>query len=133
MIAFATDSRNETPSQQPIQRQMDRWMEEQVFEEDVRAVLAMMRPNRRERLMGWHEHRTGGRNFRVTVSWDDDSHRANADGAFNVPQMAEVLEAVLVGSAKSQDRLRPCEEFELYRGVVRELSRRLDEMQTCYE
>ncbi len=133
MIAIAADSRNETQVQQPMQQQMDRWMEEQIFEEDVRAVLSMMRPNRRERLMGWHEHRTGGRNFRVTVSWDDEAHRANAEGPLAIPQMAEVLEAVLVGSAKSQDRLRPCEEFELYRGVVRELSRRLDEMQTCYE
>src|SRR4051812_12004487 len=133
MIAIAADSRNETQTQQPMQRQMDRWVDEQLFEEDVRAVLSMMRPNRRERLMGWHEHRTGGRDFRVTVSWDDESQRANADGPLAIPQMAAVLEAILVGSARAQDRLRPCEEFELYRGVVRELSRRLDAMQTCYE
>ena len=44
-----------------------------------------------------------------------------------------VLEAILVGSARNGDELDAREEFELYRGVVEELSRRLDEMQACYE
>src|SRR5688500_238926 len=51
---------------------VDRWVDEQMFEEDVRAVLMMMRPNRRERLQGWHEYRTGGKHFRATISWDDE-------------------------------------------------------------
>ena len=34
---------------------VDRFVEEQIFEEDVRAVLSMMRPNKRERLCGWNE------------------------------------------------------------------------------
>jgi hypothetical protein len=36
-----------------------RWEQEQLFEEDVRAVLNMLRPNRAERLLGWSEYRTG--------------------------------------------------------------------------
>ncbi len=34
--------------------------EDQMCEEDGRAGGAMMRPHRRERLMGWTEYRTGG-------------------------------------------------------------------------
>ena len=52
--------------------QADRWVNEQMFEEDVRAVLRMMRPHGRERLQGWREYRTGGSHFRVTISWDDE-------------------------------------------------------------
>ena len=52
--------------------EVDRWVEEQMFEEDVRSVLKMMRPNRREKLSGWNEYRTGGSHYRITVSWDDE-------------------------------------------------------------
>ena len=38
----------------------DRFLEEQLFEEDLRAMLTIMRPNRRERLMGWSQYLTGG-------------------------------------------------------------------------
>ena len=44
-----------------------RWEEEQLFEEDLRAVLNMMRPNRAERMLGWSEYRTGGSGFRSGV------------------------------------------------------------------
>src|SRR3954462_15691789 len=111
-----------------VKRQMDRWVDEQRFEEDMRAVLNMLRPNRRERLLGWSEHRTGGAHFRVTVSWDDELEVKRKHQPLVVPQMADVLETLLVGSAKDQDELQPKEEFELYRSVVRELHRRLDEM-----
>jgi len=112
----------------------DRWAEEQLFEEDVRAVLMLMRPNRRERMQGWSEYRTGGAHFRATVSWDE--HFADTDagaGKMRIPNMCDVLEAILVGSARHDDDLMPAEEFEIYRGVVRELYRRLDELQACYE
>src|SRR5436190_19565311 len=106
-----------------IRGQMDRWVQEQVFEEDVRAVIGMLRPHRRERLLGWSEHRTGGAHFRVTVSWDEHLEQRRKNQPLVVPQMADVLETLLVGSAKDQDELQPKEEFELYRSVVRELHR----------
>jgi hypothetical protein len=114
----------------------DRFVDEQLFEEDVRAVLSMMRPHRRERLMGWNEYRTGGANFRATISWDPSFERSpqTADErCLSVPRMADVLESLLVGSVKDQDELTAAEEFEIYRGVVRELYRRLEEMQGRYE
>jgi hypothetical protein len=112
----------------------DRWAEEQLFEEDVRSVLMMMRPNRRERLLGWSEYRTGGAHFRVTVSWDEEFEVADAGrSGTRIPNMADVLEAILVGSARHDDDLMPAEEFEIYRSAVRELYRRLDDLQSCYE
>ena len=111
----------------------DRWMEEQLFEEDVRAVLTMMRPNRQERLAGWSEYRTGGAHFRATISWDKQFENSSHDHALRVPGIADVLEAILVGSARNQDELTPAQEFELYRDVVCELYRRLDQLQACYE
>ena len=112
----------------------DRWAEEQLFEEDVRAVLTLMRPNRRERMLGWSEYRTGGAHFRATVSWDEEFEVADGGRSrTRIPNMADVLEAILVGSARHDDDLMPAEEFEIYRGVVRELYRRLDDLQACYE
>jgi hypothetical protein len=112
----------------------DRWAEEQLFEEDVRAVLTLMRPNRRERLQGWSEYRTGGAHFRATVNWNEEFETADGGrGKTRVPNMADVLEALLVGSAKHDDDLTPAEEFDIYREVVRELYRRLNDLQECYE
>lgn len=116
-----------------MQLQMDRWVEEQVFEEDVRSLLQWLRPNRHERMLGWNEMRTGGAQFRVTVSWDPTADQQNQEGALAVPRMTDVLESILIGSARNADELKAKEEFELYRAVVQELSRRLDEMQACYE
>jgi hypothetical protein len=125
-------------------RAADRFGEVQRFEEDVRAVLSVMRPHRRERLLGWSEYRTGGAHFRATISWapeftkspgasQDNPERAQLDAQMAVPRLTDVLESILVGSVKNQDDLHAAEEFEIYRGVVRELYRRLDEMQSCYE
>jgi hypothetical protein len=112
----------------------DRWAEEQLFEEDVRAVLTLMRPNRRERLQGWSEYRTGGAHFRATVNWNEEfEHADGGRGKTRVPNMADVLEAILVGSAKHDDDLTPAEEFDIYREVVSELYRRLNDLQECYE
>jgi len=111
----------------------DRFEQEQMFEEDVRAVLTMLRPNRRERLMGWQEHRTGGAHFRATVSWAPEFADESADDRFTVPRLVDVLEAVLVGSVKSELELPLHEEFDLYRGVVRELYKRVNDTQSCYE
>ena len=112
----------------------ERWADEQAFEEDVRNVLLLMRPHRRERLLGWSEYRTGGAHFRVTVSWDAELEAADEGrGATRIPNLLEVLEALLVGSARHDDDLMPAEEFDIYRGVLRELYRRLDELQSCYE
>lgn len=116
-----------------VQQQMDRWVQEQLFEEDVRALVNFLRPHRHERLLGWKEMRSGGSGFRVTVSWDEESERQNREGSLAVPKMIEVLEAILVGSARDQDQLTAREEFALYRAVVDELSRRIDEMQGSYE
>ena len=114
----------------------DRFVDEQMFEEDVRAVLSMMRPHRRERLMGWAEYRTGGANFRATISWDpalEDATQTPEEQCLSVPRLTDVLESILVGSVKDQDGLTAAEEFEVYRGVLRELYRRLDDMQNRYE
>jgi hypothetical protein len=130
---------------------VDRWVDEQMLEEDVRAVLKMMRPHRRERLMGWQEYRTGGANFRVTVSWNGEFEKTPptrtlmigssavtqpSDAPRNhplvVPHMTDVIEAFLIGSAKDQDEITAEEEFGYYRAVVAELARRIDEMEACY-
>jgi hypothetical protein len=94
-----------------------------------------MRPNRRERLLGWTEYRTGGSHFRATVSWDEQFalEGAGPDPKTRVPNMADVLEAILVGSAVHDDDMPAAEEFELYRGILREVYRRLDDLQACYE
>lgn len=122
---------------------LTRWEQEQLFEEDLRAVLNMLRPNRAERLLGWSEYRTGGDGFRATISWDpreaDAPHRRRppghnpADENFVIPQMTDVLESILVGSVKGADDLAAEREFEIYREVINELHRRLNEMQRCYE
>jgi len=124
------------PAERATAEAADRFVDDQLFEEDVRAVLSMMRPHRRERLMGWAEYRTGGANFRATISWDESFQRApqSADERWlSVPRLTDVLESILVGSVKDQDELTTAEEFDIYRGVVRELYRRLDEMQGRYE
>lgn len=118
--------------QQTSPRAADRWRDEQLFEEDIRAVMTLLRPHRRERLKGWEEYRTGGAQFRVTVSWDDEFARPGIDDHWSVPRLAEVLEALLVGSARNGDDLTPQEEFELYRGVITALSERLKELEECY-
>ena len=111
---------------------VDRFEAEQMFEEDVRAVMTMLRPNRRERLLGWNEHRSGGAHFRATVSWAPQFAQ-DADARFTVPHMADVLESVLIGSVRSELELSLTDEFDLYRGVVRELYKRVNDTQSCYE
>jgi len=111
----------------------DQWMNEQMFEEDLRAVMSMLRPHRQERIQGWSEYRTGGKHFRATISWDEHFEMASEDIGLSVPCITEVLETILVGSARKQDDLTAAEEFEIYRQVLRELYRRLDSLQACYE
>lgn len=116
-------------------RAADRFVDDTLFEEDVRAVVAMLRPHRRERLMGWTEYRTGGEGFRATISWEDSFGRGPQTGdeqLLSVPRLTDVLESILVGSVKGHEGLTAAEEFDVYRGVVRELYRRLDEMQSRY-
>ena len=111
---------------------VDRWVDDQMFEEDLRAVLLMMRPHRRERLMGWSEYRTGGKHFRATIAWDEyfaeegNGELSQAE-AFSVPNMVDVLEALLIGSVRSDAELSTEEEAEAYVGVVRELARRVEQ------
>jgi hypothetical protein len=118
---------------------VDRWVDEQMFEEDLRAVLLMMRPHRRERLMGWNEYRTGGRHFRATVSWDEE-FAADAgtepdpqahDEVFTVPNFADVLEALLIGSIRSELELSTDEECAMYRALLGELARRVEQRARC--
>jgi hypothetical protein len=113
-------------------QEADRWVAEQMFEEDVRAVLTMMRPHRRERLLGWSEYRTGGGAFRATISWSDEFPRPGELHVWQLPRIAEVLETILVGSLRNADELTVEQEFALYRSVAQELSRRIDEMEQCY-
>ena len=54
----------------PAETGVDRFVEEQMFEEDLRAVMLMLRPHRNERLAGWQvavEFRNG--------SWLNDKNR----------------------------------------------------------
>jgi hypothetical protein len=118
---------------------VDRWVDEQMFEEDVRAVLMMMRPNRRERLQGWHEYRTGGKHFRATISWDDEFATAGQPDRLpagneiaTVPNLADVLEAILIGSIRSDAELTAEEETAAYRDVLRELAHRVDQFADRY-
>jgi hypothetical protein len=121
---------------QSVAHDADRFVEDQLFEEDVRAVVAIMRPHRRERLMGWTEYRTGGANFRATVSWERSFERGPqtpAERRLRIPRLAHVLESILVGSVREVDGLTAAEEFGLYRDVVRELYRRLDAIEGRYQ
>jgi hypothetical protein len=114
----------------------DRFVEDQLFEEDVRAVVAILRPHRRERLMGWTEYRTGGAHFRATVSWEPSFERGPqtaAERRLRVPRLTDVLESILVGSVRDLDGLSAAEEFGIYRDVVRELYRRLDAVENRYQ
>ena len=113
-------------------READRWVAEQMFEEDVRAVLSMIRPHRRERLLGWSEYRTGGGSFRATISWSEEFARPGELAVWQLPRVAEVLETILVGSLHNADELTVEQEFALYRSVAQELCRRIDEMEQCY-
>ena len=116
----------------PPEAGVDRFVEEQMFEEDLRAVMLMLRPHRNERLAGWQEYRTGGTQFRATISWDPEFEKESGDDSLAIPKMADVLEAILVGSAKAQDELTAEEEFGAYKRVVRELYRRLNELESRY-
>jgi hypothetical protein len=114
-----------------LEPNVELWVNEQMFEEDVRAVLRMMRPNSRERLQGWKEYRTGGAHYRVTISWDDEFQISSKDTLLAVPHMPDVIETLLLGSARNQDELDAGDEFEIYRQVVREVYNRLDEREAC--
>jgi hypothetical protein len=129
----AAKSAEETERLAATRRQMEQWGQEQLFEEDVRTVLQMLRPNRHERLLGWNEYRTGGAHFRVTVSWDQEAETRGKTEPLAIPQLVDVLESLIVGSARNQDDLRTEEEFELYRDVIRVLHQRINEMESCYE
>ncbi len=124
-------STNETVVE--LEPNVNLWMDEQLFEEDVRAVMKMMRPNSRERLQGWKEYRTGGSHYRVTVSWDDEFAITARETNLAVPHMADVIESLLVGSARNQDDMSPVDEYEKYRQVVRDVYQRLTEQQSRYE
>lgn len=118
---------------------VDRWVDEQMFEEDLRAVMTMMRPHRRERLLGWSEYRTGAKHFRATVSWDEE-FAADAgtevdpqplDELFVVPNFADVLETLIVGSIRSEADLTTDQECETYRALLTELARRVENRARC--
>jgi hypothetical protein len=130
---YNTDStpRPQTPGE--VAAGLDRWASEQLFEEDVRAALKMMRPHGRERMMGWKEYRTGGAHFRVTVSWDDEFEITDPQAPLTVPNMTDVIEALLVGSASNQDLMQPDEEFTRYRQVLCQVHERLHDRQSSFE
>jgi hypothetical protein len=105
-----------------------------MFEEDVRAVLMMMRPNRRERLQGWQEYRTGGKHFRATISWDEEfanngepDRLPSGNDISAVPNLVDVLESILIGSIRADAELTGEEECATYREILRELSLRVDQ------
>ena len=111
---------------------VDRWVDDQMFEEDLRAVRPHHQQHRRERLMGWREYRTGGRHFRATIAWDEQFAEEGDGGglpyeeAFSVPNTVEVLETILLGSIRSDADLDPEQEGVAYLAVVKELVRRVE-------
>jgi hypothetical protein len=121
------------PARYTLEPNVDVWVNEQMFEEDVRAVLRMMRPNGRERLAGWKEYRTGGAHYRITVSWDDEFEITSRDDSIVIPHMSDVIETLLVGSAKNQDDLTADQEYEQYRSVLREVYQRIDQRQSSQQ
>ena len=125
-------SPEEDPRLKQLHGELRRWRDEQMFEEDVRAMLSMLRPHRTERLRGWEEYRTGGGHFRATVSWDEEHSRGCDDELWVVPKVAEVLESILIGSVNPEANLDYKTEFDMYRAVVRELLVRIDEVEACY-
>jgi hypothetical protein len=134
VVDYHADTACPPPSVIGLGGDVERWVSEQMFEEDVRAVLKMMRPNGRERLQGWNEYRTGGSHYRITVSWDDEFQITDSEaGKSAVPHLADVIETLLVGSAKHADEQNPAEEFDGYRQVVRDVYQRLQQRQACYE
>jgi hypothetical protein len=109
-------------------RVLDRWADEELFEEDLRTVLRMIRPHRRERLLGWNEHRTGGRHFRATISWDDalaadapaTPDPSPTDDCFTIPNLPDILESLLTSA------IRPgADRATAYQSLLRDLSHRL--------
>ena len=111
-------------SQQPLTQ----WQHDLAVEQDVRTLLQILRPHGLRQVAGWNEHRCVGDHFRVTVSWDDALHRAGVNEPYVIPRLADVMESILVGSARNQDELTPEAEFALYRAIVRELGQRLDSL-----
>jgi hypothetical protein len=109
------------------------WRREVDFEEDVRSLIRLLRPHRQELLKGWTEHSTRGEHFRVTVAWDPILDAAAKQSPLEIPNLTDVFEAVLIGSAKNQDELEPKAEFELYASVVRELDARLRDLRSRYD
>jgi hypothetical protein len=131
--SFLQPEEPKKPQPYALEPNVDLWVKEQMFEEDVRAVLRMIRPNNRERLQGWNEYRTGGAHYRITVSWDDEFQITARDESLAVPHMSEVIETLLVGSAKNQDQLTMADEYEQYRNVVREVYQRIEERQSSQQ
>ena len=117
-------------------RSAARFVEVPLFDEDIPAVIALLPAHRFERLPGWTEYRTGGVDFRATVSWGEAFGRApqsDEERCLLVPRLVEVLASILVGSAKGLANLTPAQEFNIYRGVIRDLYFRVDEMQSRFE
>jgi hypothetical protein len=134
-VDYAAHGEPPPPMMGLASNEVERWVNEQMFEEDVRSVLKMMRPNRREKLQGWNEYRTGGSHYRITVSWDDEFQITDPEaGKAAVPHLADVIETLLVGSAKTADEAASAaDEFDGYRQVVRDVYQRLQQRQACYE
>jgi hypothetical protein len=131
--SFVSDAAPPEQTSVTLEPNVNLWMDEQLFEEDMRAVMKMVRPHARERLQGWKEYRTGGAHYRVTVSWDDEFAITSRDANLAVPHMADVIETLIVGSVRNQDDLAPVDEYEQYRQVVRDVYQRLTEQQSRYE
>ena len=95
--------------------------------------------------MGWSEYRTGGKDFRATISWDEqavgdsadilapsDADEAALTKLFTLPNVIDVLEAVLIGSIKTDLELNCEQECEAYRRVLKAVEQRVTQFQECY-
>ena len=118
----------------PLMRKKAEWPREHVTDAEIDELLKILEASNKaaERNLAWIEQRSRGEGFRVTVSFDPDIVSAETD-LFSIPRITDVLEAVLIGSARNQDELQPEEEFELYAMVVRDLAARIQELRSRYE
>ena len=110
------------------------WPRDHVTDQEIDELLKILQASNEaaERNLAWIENRSRGEGFRVTVSWDPEISPTEAD-LFTIPRITDVLEAVLIGSARNQDDLDHNEEFELYAMVVRDLAARVQELRSRYE
>src|SRR5256885_13497724 len=90
-----------------MQQQMDRWVAEQIFEEDVRALVNFLRPHRHERLLGWNEMRSGGGGVLGGGSGGGENGGPKREGRPPRAEKKKGVESILVGLGREPEGVTP--------------------------